>query len=91
MLKSFWLNFVLTVAICLGGLSTISSFADIVGEGGNAPIACTNNNNLCANQGFCWMGNGHCLAPPNISNDLCICNAVYAVPPNSCGCGDWFP
>jgi hypothetical protein len=31
MLKSFWLNFVLTVAICLGGLSTISSFADIVG------------------------------------------------------------
>jgi hypothetical protein len=97
MLKSFWLNFVLTVAICLGGLSAVNSVAEIIDGDAVWLVACDPVNwGDCENQiWWCHAKNDHCKAAgPGRKDSTCICHSTYAnaaMGNGICGCGDWFP
>jgi hypothetical protein len=71
MLKSFWLNFVLTVAICLGGLCSLNAVghASIISDGEEtSPVG-----GKCTNVG-CVLE-----MPSNVCTGLCI-------PSSKCDC-----
>ena len=96
MLKGFWLNFVLTVAVCMGGLCSVNVIAEIPEEDTAWFVSCSPTaGTACSWQTvICAASSGSCLAGPGRANETCICHANYAaagVGNGVCGCGDWFP
>ena len=96
MLKGFWLNFVLSFAICFGVFSAIKGVAEIIEDDPVWLVECDNNWGDCQNQWWsCQAKNDKCKAAgPGRLDSTCICNSAYADPNRGfgvCGCGDWFP
>ena len=76
MLKGFWLNFVLTVAVCMGGLCSLNAIADLVEVEENAPpvYICWGCNPACTGALPCGGNSGKVCQPGGSAcSTRCIC------------------